>query len=109
MAGIWNRVHDRGENDAPLPSLIVWSVVYLVGRGVFTGAQAKAALDAELPVGKKLTTEEVADLTTILNNAQAGVATAKLDYMLRLQAMLMLVESRVLNSEATFRNELGLL
>lgn len=108
MAGIWNRVYDRGEGDAPLSGATVWAAVYLVGRGVFTGTQAKNALDSHLPESKKLTTAETADLTQILANAQSGVATAKLDYMLRLQAMLSLVEVHLLENEATFRSELGL-
>lgn len=108
MAGIWNRVADRGENDAPLGSLQLWSVVYLVGRGVFTGTQAKDHINVTLPANKQLTAPEATDLNNILTQAQSGVATAKLDYMLRLQALLILVESGLLTNEATFRSELGI-
>lgn len=108
MAGIWNRVYDRGELDAPLPSLTVWSAVYLVGRGVFTGAQARDHLNAFLPSNKQLTTQEITDFNNILTAAGTGAATAKLDYMLRLLALLLMVETQILANEATFRSELGL-
>lgn len=108
MAGIWNRVYDRGEFDAPLSSATLWGVVYLVGRGVFTGTQARDHLNAKLPANKQLTAAEATDLNNILTQAQAGVATAKLDYMLRLQALLTLVEVRLLENEAVFRAELGI-
>lgn len=108
MAGIWNRVFDRGELDAPLGSITVWSCVYLVGRGVFTGAQARDALNATLPSDKQLTAQEITDFNNILTSAASGSATAKLDYMLRLKALLSLVETRILANEATFRTELGM-
>lgn len=108
MAGIWNRVFDRGEMDAPLGSITVWSAVYLVGRGVFTGAQARDHLNATLPSNRQLTAQELADFNNILTAAGTGSATAKLDYMLRLQALLSLVEQHILANEATFRSELGL-
>lgn len=108
MAGIWNRVFDRGELDAPLASMVVWSAVYLVGRGVFTGAQARDHLNAILPVNKQLTAQESVDFNNILTAAGLGSATAKLDYMLRLQALLQMVETHILSNEATFRTELGL-
>lgn len=108
MAGIWNRVFDRGENAAPLSSGVVWAAVYLVGRGVFTGAQARDHLNASLPSDKQLTAQEITDFNNILTAASTGAATARLDYMLRLQALLTLVEVRMLANEATFRSELGL-
>jgi hypothetical protein len=108
MAGIWNRVADRGENQYPIGSAALWSAVYLVGRGVFTGVQARDAINSDLPAEAHLTAAEIADLNAILTQAQAGVATAKLDYMLRLQAMLTLVEAQVLTNEAVFRSELGI-
>lgn len=108
MAGIWDRVFERGENAAPLSSAVVWSAIYLVGRGVFTGAQARDHLNASLPTDKQLTAQEAADFNNILTAAALGSATTKLDYMLRLQALLTLVEVRMLSNEATFRSELGL-
>jgi hypothetical protein len=108
MAGIWNRVFDRGEGFAPLASETVWSCVYLVGRGVFTGAQARDAINATLPSDKQLTLQEITDFNNILTAAALGSATAKLDYMLRLRALLQLVEIHLLSNEATFRSELGL-
>lgn len=108
MAGIWNRVADRGENDAPVASLTLWSAVYLVGRGVFTAAQARDHLNATLPSDKQLTAQEITDLNNIMTAAGQGAATAKLDYMLRLQALMILVETGLLANEAPFRSELGL-
>lgn len=108
MSGIWNRVFDRGEMDAPLSSATVWACVYLVGRGVFTGAQARDHLNAQLPSDKQLTAQEITDFNNILTAAGQGSATAKLDYMLRLQALLTLVEIHMLSNEATFRSELGM-
>ena len=108
MAGLWNRVYDRGEGTAPLSSAVVWAAVYLVVRGVFTGAQARDHLNAALPSDKQLTTQEITDFNNILTAAATGAATAKLDYMLRLQALLTLVEVHMLSNEATFRSELGL-
>ena len=108
MAGIWNRVYDRGEGDAPLSGATVWAAVYLVGRGVFSGAQARDHLNASLPSDRQLTTQEITDFLNILTASAIGSATAKIDYMLRLQALLTLVEIHMLSNEATFRSELGM-
>ena len=108
MAGIWNRVYARGEDAAPLSSATVWAAVYLVGRGVFTGAQARDHLNAVLPSDKQLSAQEITDFNNILTSASIGSASAKLDYMLRLQALLTLVEVHLLSNEATFRSELGM-
>lgn len=106
MAGIWNRVRDRGEGSDPLPSLTVVAAVYLVGRNVFTATQARDALNSTLQ--SPLTTEELTDLNQILTQAGLGSATAKLDYLLRLQSLCIAVEGGALTNEATFRSELGL-
>jgi hypothetical protein len=107
MSGIWDRIRNRGENDRPVSSLALWSAVYLVGRGVFSAQQAQAALNRDLG-NQPLSGDEITDLQNILTQAQSGTATAKLDYMLRLQALVLLAEVGTLDSETAFRTQLGI-
>ena len=107
MSGIYDRVANReAENDSPIPSLLLWACVYAVGRGVATAAQVAARLNANIDV--PLRPEDVADLQTILTNATTGTATQRIDHMLRLQSVLIATESKLIQSEATFRAELGI-
>lgn len=108
MAGIWNRIVERGENAAPISSDLCQSLVYLVTRGILTAQQARDALNAFLPPTKPLTTAEATDLNNMVTAASGGSATAKLDYQLRLRAVLITAEVGMLTNEATFRSELGL-
>lgn len=107
MAGIYDRVANRGENDRPIGSLTAWACVYAVGRGIATGAQVAAKLDEQLG-DQPLTGPEKADLNAILAHAQTGTATQRIDYMLRLQSILIATETGLIQSEATFRAELGI-
>ena len=106
MAGIWNRVVERGELGDPLGSATIVAAVYLVTRGIFTATQVRDALNGK--VQNPLTVQELADLNTILTNASTGSATAKLDYMLRIESLLIAAEEGFLVNEATFRSEAGL-
>ena len=106
MAGIWNRIYDRGEGTDPLPSLLVSSAIYMVTRGVYTATQARDALNATLQ--HPLTTDELTDLNQIVTNANVGNAATKLDFVFRLQALCLAVECPALTNEASFRSELGL-
>lgn len=106
MSGLWNRLTDRGEMDDPLGGRAVKAIVYLVGRGLFTGAQARGKLDSTLRV--PLTAAEIADLTALLGVLAAQPnATAKLDYLERVDALSICAE-RKLVTEAQWRSELGI-
>jgi hypothetical protein len=106
MAGLWNRIVDRGEFDDPLSSHLVKAAVYLAVRGVFTPVQIRDALNGTLR--NPLTTAELADLNAILTNAAAGTATEKIDYLERVDALNISAEGGVLQSEAVWRAQLGL-
>ncbi len=106
MAGIWNRVVERGELGDPLGSATLTTAIYLVARGVFTATQVRDALNGKLR--DPLTVSELADLNTILTNAATGSATVKLDYMLRIESLLVAAEEGFLANEATFRQQAGL-
>ena len=106
MSGIWNRVVERGELGDPLGSATLVAAIYLVARGVFTATQVRDALNGKLQ--NPLTVTELADLNTMLTNALTGSATAKLDYMLRIESLLVAAEEGLLPNEATFRQEAGL-
>ena len=106
MAGLWDRVANRGYTDDPVASVWVSSAVYLVARGVFTGAQAKAALESRMR--DPFSPDAVTDFTQILDNASTGTLAEKLDYLLRLQSLLLMVESKLLTNETVWRNQLGL-
>ena len=106
MAGIWNRIYDRGENDDPVPSLLVSAGVNLVVNGVFTATQVRDALNATLQT--PFNTDELSDLNTIITNASSGDSRAKNTYAHLFLSLLMAVETHVLTNESTFRNKLGL-
>jgi len=106
MAGIWNRVVERGELGDPLGPATLTAAIYLVARGVFTATQVRDALNGKLR--DPLTVSELADLNTILTNAATGSATVKLDYMLRIESLLVAAEEGFLANEATFRQQAGL-
>ena len=107
MAGIWNRIYDRGSEDSdPLPSSLIAASIYLVTRNVYTATQARDALNATLR--NPLTTDELTDLNQMITNASTGTATSRLDYMFRIDALCVAVEMHALTNEASFRSELGL-
>jgi hypothetical protein len=106
MPGIYERVRRDLEDNDPIATHLLVAAIYLVGRNVFTATQVRDALNAKLR--DPLTTAELTDLNQILTQAGLGTATARLDYMLRVQALLMASEFGVLNNEAVFRSELGL-
>ena len=106
MSGIWNRVVERGELSDPLGSAILVAAIYLVARGVFSGTQVRDALNGQLR--DPLTVSELADLNTILTNAATGSATVKLDYLMRIESLLVAAETGFLTNEATFRTQAGL-
>lgn len=108
MAGLFGRIANRGENDAPIAADTAWSLIYLVGTGVFTGAQARDTLNAKLPPDKQLTAAEILDFNNILTAAALGSASAKLDYANRVRAVFIVVEVGLLTNEATFRAQLSL-
>lgn len=108
MAGIFDRVFRTGsETESPIGSLTLWACVYAVGRGVATGAQVAAKLDETLG-SNPLTQDQKNDMSAILAQAQTGTATQRIDYMLRLQSILIATEVGLIQSEATFRAELGI-
>lgn len=106
MAGIWDRIRNRGENDDPIASLTLVGTMYLVVRNIITGVQARDALNATLSA--PLTVAEIADLNQLATQFGTGTTTAKMDLMWRLQSMCIAAEVGLLNNEATFRSELGL-
>lgn len=107
MSGLWNRLADRGETGDPLSAHMLRAVVYLVARNVFTPAQARTKLESRLHVA--LTAAEAQDLSNILTVFQGlGTAAAKLDYLERIHALAICVETGLLTSEATWRSELGI-
>ena len=107
MSGLWNRLADRGEMDDPLSAHTLKAVIYLVARGIFTGAQARAKLETRLRT--QLTAAEVQDLLAILAVLQGQAsAAAKLDYLERVHALAICAETGLMVSEATWRSELGI-
>lgn len=106
MAGIWNRIADRGELSDPLSSAILTAAIYLVTRNVFSATQVRNGLNGQLR--DPLTVQELADLNTILTNANTGSATTKIDYLLRIESLFVAVETGFLTNEATFRSQAGL-
>jgi hypothetical protein len=84
----------------------VKAAVYLSVRGVFTNQQILNALNSKLTT--PLAGQELTDLQTILTNANTGTATAKLDYLERIDALNIAVEMGVLTSEAVYRTQAGL-
>jgi hypothetical protein len=105
MAGIWNRIV-RSEDSDCLSSHLIKSAVYLSVRGVFTNQQILNALNSKLRTD--LSGQEITDLGTILTNANTGTATAKLDYLERIDALNIAVEMGVLTSEDVYRTQAGL-
>lgn len=108
MAGLFDRtkyVINEGE-PSRLPGLTLWACVYAVGRGVASAARVANKLDEQME--QPLRQVDKDDLMVILTNATTGVATQRLDYMLRLQAVLIAAETGLIESEAVFRSELGI-
>ena len=105
MAGIWNRIV-RSEDSDCLSSHLIKAAVYLSVRGVFTNQQILNALNSKLR--NDLSGQEITDLETILTNANTGTATAKLDYLERIDALNIAVEMGVLTSEDVYRTQAGL-
>jgi hypothetical protein len=108
MAGLYSRIADRS-NPAfdPISSHLAKALMYLVVRGVITGAQAKTALETKLRV--PLTTAESTDFANIAAQANAQAKTVlKVDYLERLDALNICIETGVLTNEATWRSELGI-
>jgi hypothetical protein len=105
MAGIWNRIV-RSEDSDCLSSHLIKAAVYLSVRGVFTNQQILNALNSKLRTD--LSGQEITDLGTILTNANTGTATAKLDYLERIDALNIAVEMGVLTSEDVYRTQAGL-
>lgn len=107
MSGLWDRLAVRGEGANPLSAHTVKAVIYLVGRGLFTDAQARTKLDATLRT--PLTAPEIADFTAILAVlAGQPSAAAKLDYLERIDALSICAEKGLITTEATWRSELGI-
>lgn len=108
MAGLYSRIAERGNPafDA-ISSHLSKALLYLVVRGVLTGAQARTALDGKLRV--PLTTAEATDFANIVAQANAQATTIlKVDYLERLDALNICIEMGVLTNEATWRNQLGI-
>lgn len=106
MAGLWNSIADRSEGADPLSAHLVKAAIYLAARGLFTAVQVRDALNARLRV--PLTAAEETDLSAILTAAQQGTATARLDYLERIDALNIAAEMGVLTSESVWRAQLGI-
>lgn len=104
MAGIWDRIIPSS-NDR-LAVHLVKAAIYLRGRNVFTSNQILNGLNSQLTT--PLDANAQTDLTNIITQATTGSATAKLDYLERLDAMNVAVEDGLLTNEATWRSELGI-
>ena len=106
MSGIWDRLIPGGELADRIPAHTLQAAIYLVGRGIITGTQARAIVNGRITTPLSATAET--DLANIVTQAGTGTATAKLDYMLRLHCISHMVEIGALTVEATFRSELGI-
>lgn len=107
MPGLYDRIALRGETQNPISSHLVKALIYLVARGVLTGSQAKAAIEARLRI--PLTTAETTDFTNIVAQVGAqGTNLLKLDYCERMDALNICIETGVFANEATWRNQLGI-
>lgn len=106
MAGIWERVANRGESDSPIGSAALMAAVYFATRGMFTPKQVRNKLERTL--SSPLTDDDEADIAAIVTQASAGTPAAKADYMHRLHALLIAAETGMINSETVFRTELGI-
>ena len=106
MAGIWERVAKRGERDDPIGSLTLSAAIYFASRDMFTPRQVRNKL--ERTTTTPLTDEDEADLAAIITQAKTGTAAARVDYLLRVQTVLIAAETGMINSETVFRTELGI-
>ena len=108
MAGLYDRIAIRGEiNSDPIGSHITKALIYLVARGIVTGAQARTALEAKLRT--PLTAAEKTDFTNIVTQIAAQATNVlKLDYVERMDAMNIAIEIGVFSNEARWRSELGI-
>jgi hypothetical protein len=108
VAGLYSRIAERDNPSFDAISAhLTKALLYLVVRGVLTGAQAKTALEGKLRV--PLTTAETTDFSNIVTQANAQATTIlKVDYLERLDALNICVESGVLTNEGTWRSQLGI-
>lgn len=102
--GIFDRIKPDAEDR--LPVHLVTAAVYLAARGVFSDAQILTALNEKL--NTPLDAAATADLAAMKVNATTGAAVARVDYLLRLEALGIGVEAGLLTNEATYRSEAGL-
>lgn len=103
MAGLWERIKPDALDRVPVH--LIQSAIYCAGRGLFTDAQVRNALNAVLTT--PLDSASETDLANIKAQAVIGSATLKIDYQLRLHAVCISAENGALN-EATWRSELGI-
>ena len=107
MAGLYDRIALRGETSNPIPSHLAKALIYLVARGIVTGAQARTALEARLKT--PLSAAEATDFSNIVTQIGAqGTNTLKLDYCERMDALNVSIEMGVFSNEAAWRSQLGI-
>ena len=103
MAGIWDRIIP---GDDRLSSHLLKAAIYLGVRGVFSDAQIRDALNAQLQTPLDAAAET--DLLAVKTAAATGSAAAKLDYLERWDALNIAAEVGALTSEVTYRSQLGI-
>lgn len=103
MAGLWDRLIPG--NDRVNVHLLKAAIDLRV-RGTFNAAQILSVLNAQLTT--PLSAAAQTDLTNIITQASAGTATAKLDYLNKLDALAIAVECGAFTNEATWRSQMGI-
>lgn len=103
MAGLWDRLLP---GDDRVNVHLLKAAVDLRVRGTFTAGQILTALNAQLTT--PLNAAAQTDLTNIVTQASVGNATAKLDYLNKLDALAVAVECGAFKNEATWRSQLGI-